>query len=114
MRPQQTGEPNVTSEQTNESMAIIGPTSAFSVVGKTARPLWRNNVSLPPTMRHQRCQKSSAHESAKDFFHSIAQSMTKAWATLTQLFYPAHARACYRDRIAVGPLALYWPPGYEC
>jgi hypothetical protein len=42
-------------EQTNESMAIIRP-SAFSIVGKTAGPLWRNNAShqrsaLPETQR---------------------------------------------------------------
>src|SRR5439155_6718629 len=67
-------------EQTNEIMAIMGPTSAFSIERTTAGPLLRNNAS------HQSCGTSVAKKPAmtnppRISFQSIDQSATKACAT---------------------------------
>src|SRR5437773_10999590 len=67
-------------EQTNEIMAMIGPTSAFSIKRTTGGPLCRNKAS------HQTCGISVAKNPAiknppRMSFQSIDQSITKARAT---------------------------------
>src|SRR5439155_4848505 len=74
-------------EQTNEIMAMIGPTSAFSINRPTGDPVCRNNPS------HQSCGTSVAKNPAikkppRISFQSIDQSVTKACAT------PAHLCSC--------------------
>src|SRR2546430_11891165 len=67
-------------EQTNEIMAMIGPTSAFSINRPTGDPVCRNNAS------HQSCGTSVAKNPAiknppRISFQSIDQSVTNACAT---------------------------------
>src|SRR5205814_84664 len=67
-------------EQTNEIMAMTGPTSAFSIKRTTGGPLFRNKAS------HQPCGISVARNPAiknppKISFQSIDQSVTNACAT---------------------------------
>src|SRR6266480_4374252 len=67
-------------EQTNESIAMIGPTSAFSIKRTTVGPLCRNKAS------HQPCGISVAKNPAiknppRISFQSIDQSVTNACAT---------------------------------
>src|ERR1700745_1543328 len=67
-------------EQTKEIMAMIGPTSAFSINRTTGGPVCRNNPS------HQLCGTSVAKNPAikkppRISFHSIDQSLTKECAT---------------------------------
>src|SRR5205814_10674984 len=67
-------------EQTNEIMAMIGPTSPFSISRTKGSPVCRNNPS------HQSCGTSAAKNPAikkppRISFQSIDQSLTKACAT---------------------------------
>src|SRR5437763_6584120 len=67
-------------EQTNEIMAMIGPTSPFSISRTKGGPVCRNNPS------HQSCGTSDAKKPAikkppRISFQSIDQSLTKACAT---------------------------------
>src|SRR5438094_4658174 len=67
-------------EQTNEIIAMIGPTTAFSIRRTTGGPLCRNKAS------HQPCGISVARNPAiknppKISFQSMDQSVTNACAT---------------------------------
>src|SRR5438477_3323044 len=67
-------------EQTNEIMAMIGPTSAFSINRPTGDPVCKNNPF------HQSCGTSVAKNPAikkppRISFQSIDQSVTNACAT---------------------------------
>src|SRR5205823_14841511 len=71
-------------EQTNESIAMIGPTSAFSIRRTTGGPLCRNKAS------HQPCGISVARNPAikhapKISFQSMDQSVTNACDTHVDL-----------------------------
>src|SRR5438067_12852594 len=84
-------------EQTNEIIAMIGPTSAFSIKRTTGDPVCRNNPS------HQSGGTSAAKNPAikkppKISFQSIDQSMTNAYANRLHFFSSCSCSCSSADR----------------
>src|SRR6266496_5099476 len=106
-------------EQTNEIIAMIGPTSAFSIKRTTGGPLFRNKAS------HQPCGISVARNPAiknppKISFQSIDQSVTNACATPVHFSPHAHARLPTAGQMKDGAhggnawiLEFFLGPGFE-